>query len=147
MAAAIVAAVDRQTANTGGAHLSEGELLAGRSPHQHPHQRARRLDDIRSRARNPVRGARRIAAASPARSARLHRREDRHVGTHPAACGRAEVRGLVEPCAHPGDRGLDQGGDGHRHECRGRQSVLLCHCDALVGLYRPDAKFPTPRPY
>jgi hypothetical protein len=30
MAAAIVAAVDRQTANTGGAHLSEGDLFGGR---------------------------------------------------------------------------------------------------------------------
>ena len=36
MAAAIVAAVDRQTANTGGAHLSEGDLLAGRSPTSTP---------------------------------------------------------------------------------------------------------------
>src|ERR1700721_3442255 len=36
MAAAIVAAVDRQTAKTGGAHLSEGDLLAGKSPTSTP---------------------------------------------------------------------------------------------------------------
>ena len=36
VAAAIVAAVDRQTANTGGAHLSEGDLLAGGPPTSPP---------------------------------------------------------------------------------------------------------------
>ena len=36
MAAAIVAAVDRQTAKTGGAQLSEGDLLAGKSPTSTP---------------------------------------------------------------------------------------------------------------
>jgi hypothetical protein len=36
VAAAIVAAVDLQTANTGGAHLSEGDRLAGESPTSTP---------------------------------------------------------------------------------------------------------------
>jgi hypothetical protein len=65
MAAVVIRAIDHETANVRGTHLGEGDLLAGWSPTSTPTcSEHGGLDDIRSRARNPVRCARRLGAAS-----------------------------------------------------------------------------------